>query len=845
MTIRIPFAIPTIAGVSILALGLFHSSAARAAAEPPPPAGIAIGQDSRGPILVDSRGFALYVRDGDGPDSSRCYGRCAQIWPPLSALAGAVPLGLFTLSIRTDGTSQWSHAGRPLYRYVKDERPGQTTGDGLAGIWHVARPAEGLRTIGKVAVTARAPRTYRALDASTATKTDTPLLETPLNVQVVTAQVLQDQQAFSIDKAIENVSNATVGAGGAADNGQQFSGIFLRGFLSDSHFRDGVRIDSFGGDSNAFDLQMANVESVDILKGPAGILYGAVEPGGIVNVVTKQPEPTPYFAIAQEIGSYALARSSLDATGPLGSDGHFSYRLNTSSSNSGSFVDYIYDNDNFLAPTIRWNSEHGAQVTLEYEYHHVDFGQNYGFLPLIDGKTFTSISTNYGDWSPDTENSNLFSIVWKQALGRGWSLRTGLLNNNTNQDSAGIFPDEIAQTPLVPSGFGVGRAINNVHNFDETWTLSSDLTRTFDGKIKQTLLIGADFVHFNSLGGILQAGQVDNNISYVDLFHPNGSGTPFSAPPSPFIVDFGTNGSLGAYVQDQLAFPGGVYLLAGARYQNVHQTSAAGFLGPATPNPKLDAERVTPRLGLLWRPRNWLGLYGNVAGNFGPNVPGYITPEGATVPPTSAGQWEVGAKGSFLGDKLTATLDYYNLVKTNLPTPDLANPDFVLVTGAARSNGIEFDLQGSLGAGWDVIGNYANANCFVTRSTDVNNPPGTPFGEVPHYLDHVWITHSGRIESRGLRFGAGVTLHGSEPFLYPSTSGLRLPNYALYDAMLAYGLDSGRIKIRPQINVSNLFGKRYLADAQNVQWTSVAPYTAITGLWGEPRTISASAQVQF
>jgi iron complex outermembrane receptor protein len=841
---RITFAIGSIAGASFLMLGALVPDAA-AAAELPPPLGIAVAQSPGGPILVDSAGFSLYVRDADAPGVSRCYARCAEMWPPLTAPPGAAPAGTYTFATRTDGTLQWAHDGRPLYRYAKDAQPGQTNGDGVAGIWHLARPASGLRTIGRAGVKARASSGYRAFDASTATKTDTPLMETPLNVQVVTAQVLQDQQAIGIDKVVANVSGVTVGSGGAADNGQPFSSIFLRGFSTDAHFRDGVRIDSFGGDSNTFDLQLANVESVDILKGPAGILYGAVEPGGIVNIVTKQPQSTPSFSLDQEAGSFGLARSTFDATGPLGADGHFGYRLDASTNASGSFVNYVYDNDNFLAPTVRWDSEHGAQVSLEYEYHHADFGQNYGFLPLLDGKPFTPISTNYGDWSPDIENSNLFSIIWKQVLGRGWSLRTAFLNNDTDQDSAGIFPDEIVQSTLVPSGFAVGRAINQVHNYDETWTLSSDLTKKFGGTVKQTLLIGADFVHFNSLGGILQSGQLDDNVSYVDLFHPNGSGTPFVGAPTPFIVDFGTNGSLGAYVQDQVAFPGGVYVLAGARYQEIHQTSALGFVGPALPNPKLDAQRVTPRLGVLWQPRDWLSLYGNVAGNFGPNTPGYITPEGDSVPPTSAGQWEFGAKTSLLGNKLTASLDYYNLVKTNLPTPDLANPDFVLVTGAARSNGVEFDLQGALGGGWNAIANYANANVFVTRSTDPANPPGTPFGEVPKYVDYLWLTHSGRVESRGLRFGAGVTLHASEPYLYPGTSGLRLPNYALYDAMLAYGFDSGRIKVRPQINVQNVFGKRYLSDAQDVQWASVAPYTAITGLWGAPRQINASASLQF
>ncbi len=289
-----------------------------------------------------------------------------------------------------------------------------------------------------------------------------------------------------------------------------------------------------------------------------------------------------------------------------------------------------------------------------------------------------------------------------------------------------------------------------------------------------------------------------------------------------------------------------MYLLAGLRWQGIHQTSTVTFPPYGDfPNPKLDASALTPRLGLLWQPRPWLSLYGNAADNFGPNSPGYITPNGATVPPTAATQWELGAKGAFLRDKVTATLAYFSLTKTNIPTPDLANPDFVLVTGAARSNGIEFDLQGTVAPRWDVEANYDNMTAIVTQSNDPANPVGAPLGEVPRYVDHLWVTHAFPSETHGWRLGAGLTVNGPAAYLYAGNSGLTLPSYALVDAMASYSFNSGKTKIKPQINVSNAFNRRYFGDAQNQAFTTVAPYTAITALYGSPVQVTGALSVQF
>ena len=161
------------------------------------------------------------------------------------------------------------------------------------------------------------PKSYAAPIESLGTKVNMPVMDTPVTTRMVTRQMLEDQQAVTIDQALKNVSGVAFAGGGDAAVGNAFTQIYLRGFPTQSYFRDGFRVDSFGLNfAGASAIQMANVESIEVLKGPAAILYGAVEPGGIINLNTKQPLDKPAFSVQQQFGSYAAYRTTVDATGP-------------------------------------------------------------------------------------------------------------------------------------------------------------------------------------------------------------------------------------------------------------------------------------------------------------------------------------------------------------------------------------------------------------------------------------------------------------------------------------------------------------------------------------------------
>ena len=707
----------------------------------------------------------------------------------------------------------------------------------------------------------------------TATKTDVPVFDTPVNVQAVTEQTLRDQAITRIDQALVNVSGVTVGAGGGADDGQPFSTITIRGFGNDTHFRNGVRLDSFGSDSGTSMVQIANIASLDVLKGPAAILYGQVEPGGIVNIVTKQPQAARAYSAEADVGSYGFVRAAADATGPLSADGNLLYRLIGSWERSGSPTQFGFEHANFLAPSIAWTPTARDKLTIEGEYRFVDEGQDYGFHLALNGvPQLGDIHRTYGENSPLKEVTWLVAARWTHAFSRDWSLTAQDLYQTVSVNGAGIFPYYLQADPTFPAGLSVGRFVNNVFDHDYTISNNLDLVGHFTtGPVAHTLLIGGDLVHFTYDGGINQVGQAytafdanGNDISatlasYVDAFNPAHPGTAFGAALSPFTRGTQQESTGGAYVQDQLTLPHAIHVLAGARFQWVRETQSFGYLAPPTPSPVLEGTRLTPRLGLLWEARPWVSLYGNYTVNFGASN-GYAQVYNAAdpanspvVPPTSAHQWETGVKFQTPDKRLTATIDWYNLTKTNIPTPDPDHPGLSRVVGEARSHGLEFDAQGTILPGWQIIANYAYTIARTTRSLDPSLPVGTPFGEVPRHLAHLWSTYgwdAGALS--GLRLGGGVTLHGAErPTIWDGDlTHPDIPGWQTVDLMASYAWRMAGRKLTFQLNASTVFDKRSFSDIQWAGFPSATDaagntWAGITALYGRPRTVSASIRADF
>jgi len=712
-----------------------------------------------------------------------------------------------------------------------------------------------MTVVGEAEVDPNAPYNtdYKVTDTVTATKTDTPIMETPFSIQVVPKQVLQDQQAVRLETAAENVSG-TYSSRGAGGIGGGQSATFLRGFETFDYYRDGGRFN--GGFVINGPREMANVERVEVLKGPASILYGRLEPGGMVNIVTKRPLATPYYSLQQQFGSYDFYRTTADATGPLTKDKSLLYRVNLAYENSGSFREFLDHDRVFFAPTFHWNISDKTQANFHMEYQHDKSPFDHGFPVAGNRPLNLPHGRNLGE--PGSANeSETFNVGfdWSHAFNDNWTLR--------HRFDAVLLP-KADTLPSVYSGFlgpctvGVSCQVNRLtyanKSHAENYYTTVDLIGKFDTwGVKHNVLLGGDFYH--------QVHQTDFAWTFsqpIDAYNPVHTGVdpsvldhPNLFGPSGFTEEWG-----GFYTQDQIELPYHVHLLAGFRYDTIRYSSASdlhfNFGSPFVQSSHnlLQQESVKPRFGLLYQPIPEVSLYGNYVENFG--LSNGFNSNGAALPPTTAKQWEGGIKTELLDKRLTATLAWFDITKQNIavtdPDPIKAASGFQNAIGEVRNQGVELDVAGELLPGWKLIGTYSYIDSKITKDTsviyDANfNVVGTGTGNqgkrlfnVPRNIASLWSTYEflgGDL--RGFKFGGGVLLRDQRQG--DNANSFQLPGYATVNLLASYTVDVGKSKVTTQLNIDNLLNKDYFDSATNSTVQGNYP--------GAPRTVMGSIRLEF
>ncbi|WP_347988664.1 TonB-dependent receptor [Methylomonas sp. AM2-LC] len=683
---------------------------------------------------------------------------------------------------------------------------------------------------------------YALPNATTGTKTDTPLMETPLNVQVISKQVLKDQQVISLADALKNVSGVT--AADQAQSGGTDGGIgtsqtyFIRGFASTTFLRNGFRMTQGGGVR-----QMANTESVEVLKGSAAILYGQVEPGGMINIITKQPQTTPYYAASQQFGSYDLYRTSIDATGPITSDDTLLYRLNMSYQNSGSFREFVGSEDVYLAPVLKWNIDPKTQMTLELEYNRSHQGLGISYVPMQFDTSFTPVprGRNFGEYSPGTSETFFGSFNWSHKFNDDWMLKHRFSVNQQQDNVYLIAPRIIADNTATRVHVGGFSGYN-------TYTNNLDLLGHFDTYgLKHTLLLGGDHYRLdgNSISAAGFTGLDTPEFSTIDVNNPVHPGPLFTQPLQNYQTIKTKTDQFGLYAQDQIKLPYNFHALLGVRYQYFNQLSSTSYnqnIYDFTPDSSsaLTQTAVTPRYGLLWKAQDWLSLYMNFTESFGPNS-GLVYP-GKSIKASSAYQYEGGLKTEFFDGRLRTSFAYFDITKTHITAQDLIHQGaggafpFSIDIGKAKTTGPEFDLQGEILPGWNFIGNYAHINAHII------NPDGSVGGRLwnqPRNVGNVWTTfeiQNGDFKS--LTFGGGVNMQDGQQSCCDGS--LHFPGYATVSLMTGYEMKLGKTKLNAQININNLLDKNYFTAIG----TSAGQGYAIVD-YVNPRSVMASIGIQY
>jgi iron complex outermembrane recepter protein len=656
-------------------------------------------------------------------------------------------------------------------------------------------------TLARASLSEAVQVSYRAPSSAVGTKIDVPLSDIPQSIQVVPLAVLQDRGVTRVEQLVETVS----GVHAEASYGSNLATFFnVRGFSTSSGLRDGFR--SFGYVS-ARDVQA--VERVEVLKGPASVLYGATASlGGYVNTVSKQPVPTNVTDVGVTVTPYG-ARATTDVNRRLNDSGTLRGRANLSVEHDKTFRDHGQFRSFNVAPSISWAPSGVTDVSALVEYNYLsrdgfDFG-----LPNIPEASRLSRTRYFGSDEDFGRSRTLAATVVSQhQVSTNWRWREAFNYVRARQRSYQSFLD----APDYAGGSRIDLWLfPRDQETDHDWSIQSELSgQITTGGIRHRLLAGFEVA--GAQVSYAELGLSHNEVVTIDLFEPT-----YRSEPSPLYDSTPyrqPNRNQGVYVQDLMDVAPTVKVLAGLRLERL-QTRV---INDGVETDDVATSQSSPRVGLVWQPRATVSVYGSWSRAFSPVLGRSST--GAAFDPETGEQYEVGWKQQL--PRATATVALFDLRRKGVLTLDPDAPQFYVQSGEQRSRGLETDLAGesSLGINWTA--SYAYTRAEVT--SDNSFPVGDFLANVPRHSGSLWATYRRR-DGRwpGVSLGAGVFASGAREATLPNT--FELSGYTRMDAMVAYGRGSWNARV----NILNVFNAKYLtggsAGVFNYTVTPSAPAT--------------------
>lgn len=659
-------------------------------------------------------------------------------------------------------------------------------------------------------------RSYKASMVSSSLRLQTPLLQVPQNIQVVTGKALTDQQVISMsDGAIRNVS----GAVRMEHWGDMYTNISARGSQIQA-FRNGFNmVNSYWGPLTE---DMSFVDHIEFVKGPAGFMLGNGDPSGMYNVVTKKPTGQTKGEASLTVGSFDLYRATLDLDGKLSKDGKLLYRLNLAGQQKQTHRANEYNNRYSIAPVISYQLDEKTKITAEYDWQRADMsdvGSYYVFSP----KGFAVLPVNFTALPagmPATRfNDHTVFLHMQHQFNSQWKLTAQLGYNSYRQQGSSMWPASVNAD---------GTMIRAVSSWDAKSSmtmsqvyLNGDITT---GKVRHRILGGLDMSSKSYFADWGQYHELDTAGAAFDPANPNlgvpPNGYPdfdYSSPLEQRAIAIGGTMSMrntGVYLQDELGFfDNTLRVTVAGRYTTVTQSE----WGAAA----MYAKRLTPRIGVSVSLDKQTSVYGLYDQAFIPQA-GKLA-GGAKVKPITGNNIEFGIKRDWAGGRWNTGLTFYRILKENELTADPFSPPtsgLSIVLGQKRSQGIEFDLRGRLAKGLDLVTNYAYTDSRITKVA--NGVTSLKVGDVvPGYAKHtanLWLTYrlqEGTLKGFGVSTGM-MFLDGRNTFWDPSPDPTQvLPAYYKLDAGISYEKDN----LLLNFNVFNVLNK-YLYSGSYYSWLS-------------------------
>jgi catecholate siderophore receptor len=681
---------------------------------------------------------------------------------------------------------------------------------------------EGITTLEQVKVVGKTPEPdgetvgYQAKRIRTATKTETPLIDIPQSITVVTQELIKDQNMQSIADTVRYVPGVEMSQG----EGNRDAVIFRGNQTTGDMYVDGVR------DDVQYFRDLYNIDRVEVLKGPNAMIFGRGAAGGLINRVTKQANWENPHELSFQVGSWDKFR----LTGDFGQaiNENFAVRLTSMWESSRSYREGFHSERWGVNPTVAWRLGDQTRVVLGYEHYEDDRVADRGISSFSGRPVDTDVSTFFGDprRSPTWSRVDAFNAMIDHDFGNGIKFRNRTRYAIYDKFYQNIFPGAVNAT-----GDGVSIvAYNNATQRDNFFN-QTDLTFEFEtGPLKHTVLTGAEFGHqetdnFRQTGYFTAVGPNATSVR-VPLANPRYTGPVDFRQSATDASNHGLATIAAGYFQDQIEITKHWQLVAGLRYDNFE----VDFRNKRTGQTFYSNDDLwSPRGGLIFKPIDSLSFYASYSMAYVPRAGDQLASlslSNQSLKPEEFKNYEVGAKWDILPN-LSATLAFYQLDRLNTVATDPNDPSVSFLVDGQRTRGIELGLSGEITDQWRVIGGYSYQDAEITESVSANAPKGNKVAQVPEHTVSFWNRYD-ITPHWGVGLGA---VYRSE--MYAATDNrVRLPGFLRFDGAVYYTVNDN---VQVQVNVENLFDKEYYASAHNNN--NIMP--------GSPIAATAALRVRF
>lgn len=653
---------------------------------------------------------------------------------------------------------------------------------------------------------------YYKTKSQSATKTDTPIRETPQSVQVISNEIIKELNAVKI----EDVLDYTSGVSRQNNFAGMWDNFSIRGFAGNENTGMSLLKNGFA-DNRGFNAprDTANIESIEFLKGPSGSLYGNSEPGGTINIVTKQPKFTSEHSIKTDVGSYDFYRMALDSTAPI--NDNLAYRLNVATEKKGSFRDHIESQRYVVAPSLLYAISDDTFVSYMGEFIEQKAPFDRG-IALIDGKNIMNPKNFLGN--PDdgdvTLKNQTHQLKLEHYFSDSWSSRMGVAYKNNRLKG---FGSEVTPATKITTNSINLRTRYRDYSSDDI-QFQADLQNVTDIKdVTNTLLFGVETYRFEQ-DSILYTNK---DTVRVDNIRSNPTYTVLKTGLGSLSTDkYEEQKGVALFVQDEVAYKD-FRFLTGLRYDEVRMDNVNHLDSSSV---KQNNYAVSPRVGITYLIDDMWSVYTTSGTSFRPNTGTDI--DGKTFEPEKSVSIETGLKFESEDKKTGGTLSLYQIQKKNVLMTDPNDPDEKRAAGKVRSKGIEFDFNGKITDNIKANFNYTYTDAKVVEDSTYE---GKELLNIPKHTSSVLLMWEDTLSlNSSYGIGTGVTYVGRKAGNV--NNDFYLPDYTTAKIVSYYKVNK---ELNFSLNIDNLFDKEYIASSYDRSWLTV----------GNPRTATLSMTYKF